>query len=270
MATSRWQRRPQWLEPPRAGRVRPGCWRASYRDREGKRQTVSGPTRVQTEARREVKVAAQPKVASRFSSDTTVAELTDWWLDSVARHQVKTSTLDSYRKFASYLADDIGNLRVVDVGAEALTQWQSKLLDKYAPYTVLNCRKICRQAFTEAVKFGLIPANPFDLVKAPRAKRLKAGRALSPADAKALITAAQELRLGAAVTLLFCQGWRVSEVLGLAWEDLDLRAGTAQIRRGAAYTPSAGMMLGSTKNVGCRRHPPPRPSLRQPSALPKG
>lgn len=45
-----------------------------------------------------------------------MAELTDWWLDSVARHQVKTSTLDSYRKFAGYLADDLGTHRVVDVG----------------------------------------------------------------------------------------------------------------------------------------------------------
>jgi integrase len=124
------------------------------------------------------------------------------------------------------------------------------LLDKYAPYTVLNCRKVCRQAITEAVKFGLIPANPFDLVKAPRARRVKAGRALSPADATALITASQELRLGAAVTLLFCQGWRVSEVLGLAWKDLDLDAGTAQIRRGASYTSLVGMVVGSTKTSG--------------------
>ena len=245
-----------YFEPARtdvAGKVRTGFWRASYRDADGKRRTVSGPTRVQAEARREVKlaaIAAQPRVGSRFSRQTTIAELTDWWLDSVARHQVRTSTLDSYRKFASYLADDIGTHRVVDVGPETLTQWQSKLLDRYAPYTVLNCRKVCRQAFTEAVKFGLIPANPFDLVKAPRAKRVKAGRALSPADAKALITASQDLRLGAAVTLLFCQSWRVSEVLGLAWEDLDLDAGTAQIRRGASYTPLVGMILGSTKTSG--------------------
>ncbi len=245
-----------YFEParPRAsGAMRPGFWRASYRDADGKRRTVSGPTRVQAEARREVKlaeIAAMPAVGSRFSRDTTVAELTDWWLDSVARHQVKTSTLDSYRKFASYLADDIGTHAVVDVGPELLTQWQSTLLDRYAPYTVLNCRKVCRQAFTEAVKFRLIPSNPFDLVKAPRAKRVKAGRALSPAEAKALITASQELRLGAAVTLLFCQGWRVSEVLGLAWEDLDLEAGTAHIRRGASYTSSVGMVLGSTKTSG--------------------
>lgn len=245
-----------YFEPTRTskdGKVRPGYWRASYRDADGKRRTVSGPTRVQAEARREVKlveIPARPRVGSRFSHQTTVAELADWWLDSVARHQVKTSTLVSYRKFASYLANDIGTHHVVDVGPETLTQWQSKLLDRYAPYTVLNCRKVCRQAFTEAVKFGLIPANPFDLVKAPRAKRVKAGRALSPADARALITAAHELRLGAAVTLLFCQGWRVSEVLGLAWEDLDLDAGTAQIRRGASYTPSVGMVLGSTKTSG--------------------
>jgi integrase len=52
------------------------------------------------------------------------------------------------------------------------------------------------------------------------------------------------------VALLFCQGWRVSEVLGLAWEDLDLDAGTAQIRRGASYTSSVGMVLGTTKTSG--------------------
>lgn len=62
-----------------------------------------------------------------------------------------------------------------------------------------------------------------------------------------MISAAAEIRLGAAVTLLFCHGWRVSEVLGLAWEDLDLEAGTARIRRAAAYTPSAGVTLGTTK-----------------------
>jgi uncharacterized integral membrane protein len=41
---------------------------------------------------------------------------------------VKTFTLDSYRKFASYLADDIGTHAVVDVGPETLTTRQSKLI----------------------------------------------------------------------------------------------------------------------------------------------
>lgn len=82
--------------------------------------------------------------------------------------------------FAGYLTDGIGSERITEVTAEGLTAWQSGLLDRYAPYTVLNCRKVCRQAFLEAIKLGLITHNPFDLVKAPRAKRQSAGRALSP------------------------------------------------------------------------------------------
>lgn len=235
------------------GKETRGRWRATYRDEHGHLRRVQGATRAKVEQRRDERLAAierMPMRNSRFSPGTTVAELTDWWLDSVARHQVRTSTLDSYRKFACYLSADLGSLPVVDVGAETLTTWQSTLLDRFAPYTVLNCRKVCRQAFAEAVKVGLIPSNPFDLVRAPRGKRVSAGRALSTNEAKALITAAQSLRLGAAVTLLFVQGWRVSEVLGLAWEDLDLDAGTAQIQRGAAYTPSVGTVLGSTKTSG--------------------
>ena len=45
------------------------------------------------------RLAAAHLVVARAGA-STVAELTDWWLDSVARHQVKTATLDSYRKFA--------------------------------------------------------------------------------------------------------------------------------------------------------------------------
>ena len=173
-----------------------GRWRATYRDEHGTLDGCRGPHGPRRSSGATIELAAierMPMRGSRFSPGTTVDELTDWWLDSVARHQVKTSTLDSYRKFAGYLADDLGSLPVVDVGPETLTTWQSALLDRFAPYTVLNCRKVCRQAFAEAVKVGLIPSNPFDLVKAPRATRVKAGRALDTDDAKALITAAQDL-----------------------------------------------------------------------------
>lgn len=245
-----------FYEPPTvraSGQSRPGRWRATFVDSDGKTRRVAAPTRAEAEARRAERMEVVQRsvpVASRFDSGTTVNQLLDWWLETVARHQVKTSTLDSYRRFAGYLASGVGTLRVIDVTPETLAAWQSELLDRYAPYTVLNCRKVCRQAFLEAVKLRLIPTNPFDLVKAPRAKAASSGRALSPGEAKALITAAQDMRLGAAVTLLFCQGWRVSEVLGLAWEDVDLDLGTARIRRGAAYSSTTGTVLGTTKTSG--------------------
>ncbi|MEZ5256997.1 MAG: hypothetical protein R2705_08950 [Ilumatobacteraceae bacterium] len=141
-------------------------------------------------------------------------------------------------------------LPIGDVGAETLVAWQSSQLDRHAPLTVLNSRKVGRQAFGEAVKLGLIASNPFDLVKPPPAKRVNPGRALSAVDAKALMRAAQPLRLGAAVTLLFCQGWRVSEVLGLAWEDIDFRE-PARIQRETAYA-----VTGNRPRSGPRRQAP--------------
>jgi hypothetical protein len=65
-----------------------------------------------------------------------------------------------------------------------------------------------RQAFAEAVKVGLLRSNPFEFVRARRGRAVNKGRALSSADARRLIEAAGSLRLGAAVTLLFAQGWR--------------------------------------------------------------
>jgi integrase len=235
------------------GSVVAGRWRATFVAEDGKRRSVSAPTRAEAERRREERLAAtatRPIVGSRFTKTTTVEQLTMWWLESVARHQVRTSTLDSYRKFGAYLCEELGPLRVIDVGPETLTTWQSRLLDRFAPFTVLNCRKVCRQAFNEAVKVGLIAAIPLDVVRAPPARRVNAGRALTPEEARRLIVATEQIRLSAAVTLLFCQGWRVSEVLGLAWEDLDLDVGTAQVRRAASYTPSVGTTLGPTKTSG--------------------
>ncbi len=245
-----------YYEPPAAsadGRERPGRWRATYRDASGRERKVSAPTRAKVEQRRDELLAEQAcggPISGRFTKDSTTSELITWWLESVARHQVKASTYDSYRRFGGYLDGQIGSIPIREVGAETLIAWQSRQLDHQAPLTVLNSRKVARQAFGEAVKLGLIPANPFDLVKPPPSKRVNAGRALTAAEAKALMRAAQSQRLGAAITLLFCQGWRVSEVLGLAWEDVDLAGGTAHIQRGAAYTPSAGVVLGPTKTSG--------------------
>lgn len=43
-------------------------------------------------------------------------------------------------------------------------------------------------------------------------------------------------------------GNRASEVLGLAWDDIDFDAGTATIRRGSTYTRSTGQRLDDPKS----------------------
>ena len=76
-------------------------------------------------------------------------------------------------------------------------------------------------------------------------------------DARHLVGAAAEDRLGAVVSLLFVQGWRVAEALGLGWEDLDVDAGVAIVRRAAIYVHKG--RYGARPDKERRRigHPPP-------------
>jgi hypothetical protein len=94
-----------YFEPPSTradGTVVKGRWRATYVDLDGKIKRVSGPTRALAESRRDELVTAlgrrRSPTTSRFSITTTVQELSDWWLESVARHQVRESSLATYRK----------------------------------------------------------------------------------------------------------------------------------------------------------------------------
>ncbi|MEO6651399.1 MAG: hypothetical protein ABIP17_01925 [Ilumatobacteraceae bacterium] len=129
-----------YFEPPstRVDRtVVKGRWRATYVDLDHKIKRVSAPTRALAESRRDELVNALGKrrspTTSRFSITTTVQELSDWWLESVARHQVRESSLATYRRSVAYLVDELGRVRLIDVGPEVLTAWQSALLDRLAP-----------------------------------------------------------------------------------------------------------------------------------------
>jgi integrase len=101
------------------------------------------------------------------------------------------------------------------------------------------------------VKLGALVGNPVRTVKPLRIPD-PPGLALDREQTKVLLAAVADHRLGAAVGLLFLQGWRISEVLGLAWEDLDLDAGTARVRRASVYVDGRGQQLGPTKTDGAR------------------
>jgi integrase len=118
-----------------------------------------------------------------------------------------------------------------------------------APRTVRHHRQVLAQVVDEAVKIGALVGNPVRAVKPLRVGESDGG-ALDRDQTRALLGAVGDHRLGAAVGLLFLQGWRVSEVLGLVWEDLDLDAGTAQLRRASVYVDGRGQQLGPPKTAG--------------------
>jgi integrase len=181
----------------------------------------------------------------------TVGRLADWWLHNVYRHAVRPSSWAMAEDRVRRIKETLGDLPVVDLDYRAVTEWQAKLSQELAPWTVRHRRQTLALVVDEAVKMGALVGNPVRSVKPVRIAASDCV-ALERDETRALLAAVRDHRLGAAVALLFLQGWRVSEVLGLASEDPDLDAGVAHLRRASVYVDGRGQQLGPPKTDGAR------------------
>lgn len=91
-------------------------------------------------------------------------------------------------------------------------------------------RVVLRTALNTAIRWRLITMNVATLIDAPRTTGREI-RSLKPDEARALLDACQEHPLEAFVTVALGCGLRLGEALGLQWPDVDLDAGTLEVRR---------------------------------------
>jgi integrase len=221
-----------------------GTYRAAWVDpATGKRRTVSASTKAEA-ARRMADAradAAGAAGAGPLGPDATIADVARWWLTNAAAGQVRPPTHHAYRKDVERIAaDPLGSTPARTLDLEAAREFVARLrADGYAVGTIRNTRARLRQIADCAVDLSYIAANPVGRVKLPRqtAEERTARRTLEPAEVARLLAALDGNRpVDAAVALLVTNGLRASEALGLAWEDLDLDAATAQVRRASTYT----------------------------------
>ncbi len=219
-----------------------GRWKATYRDRTGKRRTVSAGTKGEAAKRRDAKVAelAAKAPSGRLGPAPTVAELADFWLADIAATQVRPSTLHTYRKDVARIVDGLGSELVAELDAEMVRRWLAAMRRAgLAASTCRNARTRLRQVAQAGVELGHLAANPVVSVPAPKptADERHARRSLTAEEVRRLLAVCDGTRtFDAAVAMLFTSGNRASEVLGLAWSDLDADAGTATVRRACTYT----------------------------------
>jgi integrase len=229
-------------------------WVAPWRKPDGRVGRPTGKTRALAVASRDrhvEKAAHETKfgeLGEGFTAETTVGELSTWWLEHVARHRVRPTSLATYRKHASVIDGKLGPVPVCELRAEQVTSFVSDLLDEGSASRAKNVRTLLVQILEQGVEFGLTTQNVARKVKAPKAAP-KQRRTITPDQTQRLI-AECDPRFAAAAALCFVQGWRISEALGLAWQDLDLDEGSVLVRRGSTYADRVGMVLGPTKTRG--------------------
>ena len=240
---------PVWRTASDGEQVSAG-WKASQRVGD-QRITAAGKTRAAALERLAVKVRAAVDLrTSAPDRGMTIGRLAKLWLAENARAALRetsmTTTTNDIARFAPINAILVAKLTTAQVRA-----WQASMLDSYEVSTVKRTRTVLAQVIDRAVEDGYRTDNPVRQVRAPKTEKSNAAKyVLSADEITRLLKETDQQRYGVVVGILFSEGWRIGEALGLAWQDIDMDAGTAYVVRQVVDVKGKGLRFDHTKSVG--------------------
>ena len=213
-----------------------GRWMArvdlGWRDGKRRTKTIYGRTRraVADALRDALRAAQQGTLAG--DERQTIPEFLTRWLQDVVRPRVRPRTFVGYEAaIEHHISPHLGRVRLAKLTPQHLQAWMATLETKgVSAGRRRYARVVLRTALNTAIRWRLITMNAATLIDAPRTTSREI-RPLNPDEARALLDACREHPLDAFVTVALGCGLRLGEALGLQWADVDLDAGTLQVRR---------------------------------------
>ena len=226
-----------------------------------RRVSVYGATRQDAQAKLDALRAQEAKgMPMAVDRTTTVTEYLRWWLAEIAVHELRPTTLNTYRHYTEgHIIPGIGRRRLANLTPQHVRSWLTGLAvtcqccagrrerngprkpkpcctDSYCCRRVLKSgtlaylRAILSSALSHAVRDGQLGRNV--------ASRLRLGnprptqhQPLTAAEARRLLAAAEGHASQALIELALRTGLRRGELLGLHWADLDLDDAALNVRR---------------------------------------
>ncbi|MFW6776051.1 tyrosine-type recombinase/integrase [Nocardioides sp. CPCC 205120] len=231
-----------------------------WRDGKPVRKKVSAPTKSAAAAkvRKAIELADAGTLAAGPS--LTVAKWMEHYLEEIAARKVRPSTLRGYRtSVTQYIVPLLGHHRLdklrpehvetawhelVEVGAPLASDKDRKPL---SPATANQAHRILSRALKIANRRGLVSRNVATLIDAPQPAPAEV-EPYTLEEAKKILEAARELRLGSRWSAAFALGWRQGEALGITWADLNLDEGRYRVHRALSRVTGKGLVLGPVKS----------------------
>lgn len=213
-------------------------WQVDYRDGAGIRRHQQFATKREADA---FHVKARTEVAAGVhtpdSASITVAQAADLWIARCERDELERATVRTYQQhMVLHIVPYIGTVKLPRLSAPAVNAFRDQLLDAG------RSRDMVRRVLTslasivsEAQARGLVAMNNVRAVSKTKRRR---GEGQGPIEMptkeelRAIIGATPDRHRPFILTALFA-GLRASELRGLLWTDVDLKAGEISVCRRA-------------------------------------
>jgi len=241
---------------PEGERIETKWWIADYTDGSGRRvQRRFKHKREALAHHDQIKVAIRAGTHVGLPSDLTVAGIADKWLNRVEANARERGTLKFYREHVNlHILPRIGKHKLTKLTKGHIEHFRDSLISGDKALSRPTAAKVLR-SFKSMLKVvgcsHLGDGVHIEIRKRDRA-RLEVGRDIpTPQEIARLVKAA----VGKARVLIMTAastGLRASELRGLRWHDVDLKAGELHVRQRA----DAWNTIGSPKSDGGRRTVP--------------
>lgn len=220
--------------------VSPGKWRARtrYRFESGKLRQVErfAPSRAKAEAAlRKALAEMQESTAVEVKRETRIRDLGERFLIEKAGRAPRT--VETYtRSVRKVIAPRIGDLAVSEATSDRLQRFLDLVAEENGPGEAKKARAVLSGMMGLAARSDAVKSNPVRELAPVEGKAVGA----SPVPLTELpgllekVRADQRLRemdMVDLVEFIAGTGCRISEAIGLDWEDVDLEAGTVTIRK---------------------------------------
>lgn len=223
-------------------------------DENGKRLRPTFYGQTKAEVQQQMDEAKRKHMLGRFvpGQTPTVKAHFESFLDA-KKEQLAPTTYSQYEhRYERHIKPLLGNIELKKLDYERIEAFYKQLRENgLSPRTIYDVAALLRQGLNDAVKKGILPNNQAKVAASPRLVQEEA-RFLSHEEVRIFFQAAQGEELREFFTLALHTGLRASELLGLAWNSVDIESRKLTVRQ-AMHEVRGIMRLGNVKTKASRR-----------------
>jgi integrase len=184
-------------------------------------------------------------------ASTTLAVFAKKWLATVVTGRVSSpNTVDNYRiVLERHILPALGAVPLAKITPDQIDQFLAAKAQRYSKSYVTRMRTVLADCLAHAERRGLVARNVATLAIMPKCEPAAVRRSLTPDEARALLKAGHEDRLGALIAVGLMLGLRPGELTGLLWTDINLSStpATLTVSGSMKRLPDSRLVRGNVK-----------------------